>query len=212
MFYKGKHVGDAATCRCRASTTCSTRRWPSPRAPRAASTRSRPPRRSAVHRRRPAHDRDRASSTARPSSTTTATTRPRSARRSRPLRERYKPKRLICVFQPHQHSRTRFLLDDFATSFAAADETIVPGHLLRPRQRGRAAARQRADLVDRINEQRPASAMHLPKFRRDRRAPAQRKSREGDLIVTMGAGNVWEIGRDLIVVELSASECVERHA
>ena len=30
------------------------------------------------------------------------------------LRERYQPKRLICVFQPHQHSRTRFLLEDFA--------------------------------------------------------------------------------------------------
>src|SRR3954453_13347670 len=42
------------------------------------------------------------------------------------LRERYSPKRLFCVFQPHQHSRTRFLLNDFATSFAAADETIVP--------------------------------------------------------------------------------------
>src|ERR1035437_1093011 len=34
------------------------------------------------------------------------------------LREHYRPQRLICVFQPHQHSRTRFLLDDFAKSFA----------------------------------------------------------------------------------------------
>ena len=42
------------------------------------------------------------------------------------LRERFAPKRLICVFQPHQHSRTRFLLEDFAASFAAADLTIVP--------------------------------------------------------------------------------------
>ncbi len=42
------------------------------------------------------------------------------------LREHYRPQRLVCVFQPHQHSRTRFLLDDFARSFAHADVTIVP--------------------------------------------------------------------------------------
>src|SRR5207248_10281321 len=41
------------------------------------------------------------------------------------LREKYQPQRMICVFQPHQHSRTRFLLEDFATSFVAADETIA---------------------------------------------------------------------------------------
>ncbi len=34
--------------------------------------------------------------------------------------------RLICVFQPHQHSRTRFLLEEFATSFEQADIVIVP--------------------------------------------------------------------------------------
>ncbi|HWB19473.1 MAG TPA: UDP-N-acetylmuramate--L-alanine ligase, partial [Phycisphaerales bacterium] len=34
------------------------------------------------------------------------------------------PKRLICVFQPHQHSRTRFLLEQFAQSFSVCDEVI----------------------------------------------------------------------------------------
>ena len=42
------------------------------------------------------------------------------------IREMYNPKRLFCVFQPHQYSRTRFLLDDFAESFKLADVTIVP--------------------------------------------------------------------------------------
>jgi UDP-N-acetylmuramate--alanine ligase len=43
----------------------------------------------------------------------------------RALRAAENPKRLICVFQPHQHSRTRFLLDQFATSFESADEIIA---------------------------------------------------------------------------------------
>ena len=42
------------------------------------------------------------------------------------IREKYAPKRLWCIFQPHQYSRTRFLLDDFAESFKLADITVVP--------------------------------------------------------------------------------------
>ncbi|MCK4752086.1 MAG: UDP-N-acetylmuramate--L-alanine ligase, partial [Planctomycetes bacterium] len=42
------------------------------------------------------------------------------------IRQRYLPNRILCVFQPHQHSRTRFFLDDFAESFKLADVTIVP--------------------------------------------------------------------------------------
>jgi UDP-N-acetylmuramate--alanine ligase len=112
------------------------------------------------------------------------------------LRERYRPRRLLCVFQPHQHSRTRFLLNDFATSFAAADETIVPDiYFVRDSEaeRSRVSA---ADLVDRVsrNGQR---ARHLPRF--DAIVDYLRgELREGDLVVTMGAGNVWEIGKELV--------------
>jgi UDP-N-acetylmuramate--alanine ligase len=112
------------------------------------------------------------------------------------LRQRYDPKRLICVFQPHQHSRTRFLLEDFASSFAGADLTIVPDiYFVRDSE----SERQRissADLVERITAK-GQQAMHLPAFAQiidHLRAIAG----EGDLIVTMGAGNVWEIGRELV--------------
>ena len=44
----------------------------------------------------------------------------------RALREQYAEKRLIVVFQPHQHSRTRQLLASFATAFADADTLIIP--------------------------------------------------------------------------------------
>jgi UDP-N-acetylmuramate--alanine ligase len=42
------------------------------------------------------------------------------------IRQLYEPDRLWCVFQPHQYSRTRYLLDDFAGSFGLADMTIIP--------------------------------------------------------------------------------------
>ena len=114
------------------------------------------------------------------------------------LRERFEPRRLICVFQPHQHSRTRSLLEDFAASFVLADETIVPDiYFVRDSEAERHSVTA-ADLVERIkiNGQK---AMHLPSF--DQIVEyLKENAREDDLIVTMGAGNIWEIGRDLTAV------------
>ena len=44
----------------------------------------------------------------------------------RAIREKYVDKKLFVVFQPHQYSRTRELLAEFATSFADADTLIIP--------------------------------------------------------------------------------------
>jgi UDP-N-acetylmuramate--alanine ligase len=110
----------------------------------------------------------------------------------RALRAVEKPKRLICVFQPHQHSRTRFLLDQFAQSFSVADVVIVP-HIYFVRdsevEKTRISA---ADLVDRLR-QRGVTAMHLYPFE----AIVEQLEvmcQDGDLVVIMGAGPVWKIG------------------
>jgi len=44
----------------------------------------------------------------------------------RAIREKYADKKLFVVFQPHQHSRTRELLSEFATSFSDVDMLIIP--------------------------------------------------------------------------------------
>jgi len=44
----------------------------------------------------------------------------------RAIREKYPDKQLYVVFQPHQYSRTRELLSEFATSFSDADMLIIP--------------------------------------------------------------------------------------
>jgi UDP-N-acetylmuramate--alanine ligase len=88
------------------------------------------------------------------------------------------------------------LLDDFATCFALADETIVPDiYGVRDSDADRQAI-SAADLVSRVtgNGQR---ARHVAQFA-DIIKLLRGELREGDLIVTMGAGNVWEIGRDLV--------------
>jgi UDP-N-acetylmuramate--alanine ligase len=112
------------------------------------------------------------------------------------LRERFKPRRLICVFQPHQHSRTRFLLEDFASSFTLADQTIVPDiYFVRDSEAERQSVSS-ADLVQRITAN-GQQAKYLPKFD-EITDYLKTTATAGDLIVTMGAGNVWEIGRQLV--------------
>jgi UDP-N-acetylmuramate--alanine ligase len=111
------------------------------------------------------------------------------------LREKYQPKRLICVFQPHQHSRTRLLLDEFASSFESADETIIPEiYAVRDSAADKAAVNS-GILVDRINRH-GSKAVHVSTFP-DVVERLRKNISSGDVVVTMGAGNVYEIARQL---------------
>lgn len=104
--------------------------------------------------------------------------------------------RLICVFQPHQHSRTRFLLEEFAQAFSQADVVVVP-HIYFVRDSEIEKARvSAADLVDRLRK-RGIQAMHLYPFD----AIVEQLEilcRPGDLLVVMGAGPVWQIARGFL--------------
>lgn len=100
--------------------------------------------------------------------------------------------RLICVFQPHQHSRTRHLLEEFASAFSSADVVLVPHiYFVRDSQEERTKVTA-ADLVDRLIDK-GVRAMHLYPFE----AIVEHLKvicRPGDMVVVMGAGNVNEIG------------------
>lgn len=111
-------------------------------------------------------------------------------------RERFTPHRLWCIFQPHQHSRTRFLLDDFAGSFGDADKVVVPRiYFVRDSERDRQAV-SASDLVERILA-RGGDATHIAEFD-DIIAHVASEVRAGDLIMTMGAGDVWKVADELV--------------
>ena len=99
--------------------------------------------------------------------------------------------RLVCVFQPHQHSRTRFFLEEFAQAFSQADVVVVP-HIYFVRDSEAEKTRvSAADLVDRLRT-RGVQAMHLYPFE----AIVEQLEvicRPGDMLVVMGAGPVWQV-------------------
>lgn len=111
----------------------------------------------------------------------------------RALAQHHDPNRLICVFQPHQHSRTRHLMEQFATSFGEADIVIVPEiYFVRDSEQERHAVTS-GHLVERLRKS-GVTAMHLHPFE----AIVEQLeliTRPGDLVVTMGAGDVWKIGK-----------------
>jgi len=114
----------------------------------------------------------------------------------RAARDFYRPSRLVCVFQPHQHSRTRFLLRDFARSFGAADEVIVPDiYFVRDSDREKDCISSE-DLVAQIRLN-GGAAIYLKTFD-DITAHLRSTLREGDMVVTMGAGNIWEVADDTV--------------
>lgn len=112
------------------------------------------------------------------------------------IREHYEPDRLLCIFQPHQHSRTRFLLKDFARSFSLATEVIVPDiYFVRDSERERHYISSE-DLVSQIRLN-GGTAVYR-KTMQEISEHLKQSLRGGDLVVTMGAGNIWEVADEIV--------------
>ena len=114
----------------------------------------------------------------------------------RALKDAYQPRRIVCVFQPHQHSRTRFLLKDFASSFALASEVVLPEiYFVRDSEEEKEYISSK-DLVAQIRL-RGGMAFYLRTFQQIQDYLKDVLD-EGDLVVTMGAGSIWEVADELV--------------
>jgi UDP-N-acetylmuramate--alanine ligase len=112
------------------------------------------------------------------------------------IRERYEPKRIFCIFQPHQYSRTRFLLNDFSESFKLADVTIVPEiYFVRDSQAAKKEVNAQI-LVEKIRDN-GNKALFIDGFDRICDYLIENVT-AGDLVVTMGAGDIWKVADELI--------------
>jgi UDP-N-acetylmuramate--alanine ligase len=112
------------------------------------------------------------------------------------IRQRYRTGRIWCIFQPHQYSRTRFLLDDFAESFKLADITIVPEIYF---VRDSLSAKKEINagiLVERIRAN-GNEALFIDGF--DAICDyLESNLADGDVVVSMGAGDIWKVADEYI--------------
>ncbi|MHC4549113.1 MAG: UDP-N-acetylmuramate--L-alanine ligase [Planctomycetota bacterium] len=107
------------------------------------------------------------------------------------LRDAYAPRRLWVVFQPHQFSRLRRFLEDFARALTAADRIVIPEvYAARDREDDRRAVSP-GDLVDAVRSC-GGDAIHIPEFSTIVDF-VRTQARAGDVVVTMGAGDVGDV-------------------
>ncbi len=111
----------------------------------------------------------------------------------RAARESLRGRRLIAVFQPHQHSRLKFFREQFADVLARFDKTIVT-EVYRARDKEDDARMVQSDsLVRAVNDCRPSSpTIYSPCFS-DVLSTLGSIARDGDAVIFMGAGDITDL-------------------
>lgn len=104
-------------------------------------------------------------------------------------------RRVVTLFQPHRYTRTRDLMDDFARSFYGADVLIVAD--IYPASEDPIEGVNSRALVEKIER---FGHRHVEYVGPVAGAATKLKEivQEGDLVVTLGAGNVWQAGDELL--------------
>ena len=106
----------------------------------------------------------------------------------------YPHKNLWCVFQPHTYSRTKALMDDFAQALTLSDK-IVLTDIFAAREKDNLGISS-ADLRDAVLKL-GKECFYFPTFDQVENFLLE-NCIPGDLLITMGAGDVHKIGETLL--------------
>lgn len=99
-------------------------------------------------------------------------------------------KRIIAVFQPQRYTRTFFLLDQFSRAFSEADEVIITD-IYSPAGELQIEGVHSAKLVELIRDNSNANAKYIS-TKEEVLANLIDHVTSGDLVITMGAGDIWK--------------------
>ncbi|MCD7975247.1 MAG: UDP-N-acetylmuramate--L-alanine ligase [Phascolarctobacterium sp.] len=106
-----------------------------------------------------------------------------------------KPERLLCVFQPHRYTRTKLLFEEFCQCFTDCDELIITD--IYPAGEKPLPGISSAVLAESIKKLTGQKVEYIPQLHRVEEY-LEKVVLNGDLIVTIGAGNVFKVGEELI--------------
>ena len=105
-------------------------------------------------------------------------------------------RRVVAIFQPQRYSRTQMLMEEFGRSFKDADLVVITDIYAPPPERplpGVSAERLAALVGEDIGQERVlyvGDKHQIPEA-------LQPHLRENDLVITMGAGDIWQVARAL---------------
>ena len=104
------------------------------------------------------------------------------------------PQRVICVFQPHTYTRTKALLNEFSQAFFDADQVVITDiYAAREKDTGLVTANDLAKKINTVSK----NAIYMKDFS-EIEYYLKETLKDGDIFLTIGAGNVYQIGENLL--------------
>lgn len=112
-------------------------------------------------------------------------------------RELYHDRRIWCLYQPHQHSRTRKLMERFATSFGHADKIVFTDIYS---ARDTLLDRETVSSADVVNKMKMSGVADVRLISASREVEdfLAAHLEHGDVLIAMGAGDVWKITANIL--------------
>jgi UDP-N-acetylmuramate--alanine ligase len=110
-------------------------------------------------------------------------------------RQGWPERRIVAAFQPHRYSRTHELFDEFVTAFYDADLLVLTDVYPAGEQPIEGATAER--LADEVSRHGQKDVTWIG----DRELIPQHLAgivKEGDIVITLGAGNIWQQGEALV--------------
>ncbi len=99
-------------------------------------------------------------------------------------------KRIVAVFQPQRYTRTYFLFDQFSRAFSEADEVIITD-IYSPAGERQIEGITSSKLVELIRQNSNQNVRYIPS-KEEVQAFLLDHVESGDLVITMGAGDIWK--------------------
>jgi UDP-N-acetylmuramate--alanine ligase len=103
--------------------------------------------------------------------------------------------RIVAIFQPHLFSRTLKLKDRFATSFNEADQVIITD--IYPSREAAVPGVTGKLIYDAIRDHGHRSVTYI-KDKKDIVGYLMKHTQKGDLVITIGAGDIYKIGEQFV--------------
>jgi len=111
------------------------------------------------------------------------------------VRESWKNRRIIVVFQPHRYTRTKMLAKKFGEVFFSADNVIIND--IYPANEMPISGISGETIFNEIKKTNHGHVKYIP-AKKDTVDYLSKIIRAEDIIITMGAGDVWTIGQELV--------------
>ncbi len=124
------------------------------------------------------------------------------------IKRHYPDKKLRVVFHPHTFTRTKALFNDFVSSFGNAQELIVLDIYGSAREKqGGVSSAQLVKVIQKFNKQQSIS-QPVSNLKNIAQAVHYLRTRikAGDLLLLMGAGDVFRVGEELLCKKQKAAQ------